>query len=188
MALVLLSSRHFDNKRLILVVTGCSFALMIVGLSSTTLVERVLSFEHVGEVGSLVGRAKVWGGVTEMIRDHPIFGVGPGNFANAVARYLPPAENRHYYAHNDYLQLVSVIGLPVILVIFWMMVCTYKRGFKKLKNQSRLVRGTTVGALSGITAILIHSTVDFNLNIPANAILFTVLVALAVCPLPSDNR
>jgi hypothetical protein len=30
----------------------------------------------------------------------------------------------------------------------------------------------------GVTAILIHSTVDFNLQIPANALLFMVLLAL----------
>ena len=188
MAIVLLTSRHFDNKKAILVVMVSSFVLIIIGLSSTALVERILSFEHAGETGSFVGRAKVWGGVMEMIRDHPVFGVGPGNFANAVAQYLPPAENRHYYAHNDYLQFVSVVGLPLVLCVLWMVICTYKRGFKKLKNESRLVRGATVGALSGITALLVHSMVDFNLNIPANAILFTVLVALAVSPLPSDNK
>ena len=35
-----------------------------------------------------------------------------------------------------------------------------------------------LGTMSGIVAILIHSFVDFNLHIPANAILFTVFVAM----------
>ena len=63
----------------------------------------------------------------------------------------------------------------------------YRKGFKKLKNPSRLVRGTTLGAMAGITATLVHSFGDFNLNIPANAILFTVLAALAAGPIPIDN-
>ena len=63
-------------------------------------------------------------------------------------------------------------------------IALFKKGFKKLKNPSRLVRGITLGALAGITAILVHSIPDFNLHIPANAILFTILGALVVSPLP----
>ena len=33
-------------------------------------------------------------------------------------------------------------------------------------------------SLMGVMAILIHSTADFNLHIPANAALFVVLLAL----------
>jgi hypothetical protein len=69
----------------------------------------------------------------------------------------------------------------------WMIIALYRKGFKKLKNPSRLVRGSTLGAVAGITAILVHSFGDFNLNIPANAILFTVLAALAAAPVPIDN-
>jgi hypothetical protein len=42
--------------------------------------------------------------------------------------------------------------------------------------------------MTGITAILVHSVVDFNLHIPANAILFTILVAIVIAPIPEDNR
>ena len=86
--------------------------------------------------------------------------------------------------HNDYLHFVSETGLPLIAVMAWMMVALFIRGFKKLNNPSRLVRGITLGAMSGITAILVHSIFDFNLHIPANAILFTVLAALVVSPIP----
>ena len=69
-------------------------------------------------------------------------------------------------------------------ILIWMIIALYKKGFNKLKNPSRLVRGTTLGAMSGVTAILIHSIFDFNLHIPANAILFTVLAAIVVSPIP----
>ena len=41
-----------------------------------------------------------------------------------------------------------------------------------------LMRGMAFAAIMGITAILIHSWVGFNLQIPANALLFMVLLAL----------
>jgi len=47
-----------------------------------------------------------------------------------------------------------------------------------------LITGITLGAMAGITAILFHSISDFNLHIPANALLFTVLAAIVVSPIP----
>ncbi len=41
------------------------------------------------------------------------------------------------------------------------------------------MRGISFAAIMGITAILIHSTVDFNLQIPANALTFMLLLAMA---------
>ncbi len=56
-----------------------------------------------------------------------------------------------------------------------------------MKSRSRLVRGITIGAMSGITAMLFHSIVDFNLHVPANAMLFTVLAAMTAAP-STDSR
>jgi len=43
-----------------------------------------------------------------------------------------------------------------------------------------LVRGVTLGAILGVTAILIHSLTDFNLQIPANAATFAAIFAIAL--------
>jgi O-antigen ligase len=122
-----------------------------------------------------------------MIQDYPLTGTGPGTFATVFTQYQPPRNRRYYMAHNDYLHFTSEVGLPLGGVIFWMVFASFRRGLKKLKNPSRLVRGTTLGALSGITAIIVHCIFDFNLHIPANAILFTVLAAIVVAPVPKDN-
>ncbi len=91
-------------------------------------------------------------------------------------------------AHNDYLHFISEAGLQLIAIIVWMMIALYRKGFKKLKNPSRLVRGITLGVMAGITAIIVHSISDFNLHIPANALLFTILAALVVAPVPEHEE
>jgi O-antigen ligase len=90
-------------------------------------------------------------------------------------------------AHNDYLHFTSEVGLPLIVIVVWMIIALYRRGFMKIKNPSRLVRGIILGAMSGITAILVHSISDFNLHIPANALLVTILAAMVVAPLPEQE-
>ena len=42
--------------------------------------------------------------------------------------------------------------------------------------------------MTGMVAILIHSTVDFNLLIPANALLFAVLAAIVAGPVPGRKE
>ena len=131
---------------------------------------------------------KRWGGVVDMIQAHSLIGTGPGTFATVFTQYQPPGfASRSFYAHNDYLHFISEVGVSLIAIMIWMIIALYRKGFRKLKNPSRMVRGITLGAMSGITAILIHSISDFNLNIPANALLFTILAALVVSPLPTDN-
>ena len=91
---------------------------------------------------------------------------------------------RYYMAHNDYLHFVAETGLPVLVIMGWLIIVCYRFGFHKLTHPSRLVRGSTLGALSGISALLLYSVSDFNLHIPANAVLFSVLAAIAAAPPP----
>jgi len=51
----------------------------------------------------------------------------------------------------------------------------FKTGFAKLKSQSSQTRGFALSAMAAVFAIASHSLRDFNLHIPANIILFTVL-------------
>jgi O-antigen ligase len=189
MALALVTDRHFRNKRLIAALTGGFVAVAFIVLASTPVVERIRTLEQKKEIPNLSARVMVWEGVVEMIHDHPLFGAGPGTFATVFTQYQPPGfACRYFMAHNDYLHFTSELGLPFFVIIVWMIIALYKKGFQKLKNPSRLVRGITVGAMSGITAILVHSISDFNLHIPANALLFTILAALVATPLPQENN
>jgi len=189
MAIALLTSRHFVRKKLLLVIIAGSLVMAFIALVSTPVVERVKTAMEKEEEASFYSRVIAWGGAVEMISDHPGAGVGPGMFKTVFTQYQPPGLSARFtMAHNDYLHFVSEIGLFLVPVIIWMIIALYRKGFKKLKNPSRLVRATTLGAMTGITAILFHSITDFNLHIPANAILFTVLAAIVVAPLPVHDN
>lgn len=189
MAICLLTSRYFKRKGFLIAIVGVSLATVLIFLASTPVVERVRTVMEKGEETSLKSRLVIWGGTVKVIEDYPLHGTGPGTFSTIFTQYQPPGfTNRFFMAHNDYLQFTSEVGLLLIPIIIWMIIALYRKGFKKLKNPSRLIRGTTLGAMSGVTAILIHSIVDFNLHIPANALLFTVLAAIVVAPLPKGNH
>jgi len=183
MSFVLLTDPNFKRKRLMLYLILLTSFVFFTIIGSTSVVERMLTAAQKEEDASLDSRMTAWKGILEMTADYPAFGTGPGTFALAFTKYQPPGlSSRFTTAHNDYLQFVSELGLPFIAVLIWMMVALYKEGFRKLRHPSRLVRGTTLGAMSGITAILFHSATDFNLHIPANALLFAVLSGIVAVP------
>lgn len=187
--IVLLFNRHLNKKKLLSILAIGFVVVVAIVLSSTPIVDRILTFEQKSEIPNFRARAIVWKGVVQAIKKHPSLGTGPGTFATIFTQYQPPGSSaRYFFAHNDYLHFAAELGLPIIAIIIWMAVIIYKKGFSKLQNPSRLVRGVTLGAMSGITAILVHSIVDFNLHIPANALLFTVLTAIVIAPVPTYNQ
>jgi O-antigen ligase len=125
-------------------------------------------------------RVRVWKGTLEMIKDHPFLGTGIGTFVTAFPRYRPAGLSGLWiYSHNDYLQTISEMGVFALGIIIWLIFSTLRAGFKTFfRSRSRFRQGISLGATGGIVAILIHSLVDFNLHIPANALLFVVLAAI----------
>ena len=78
---------------------------------------------------------------------------------------------------------IGAIMLGAIVV--WSLVVALLAQYRR---RDPLMRGLSFAAIMGVTAILIHSSVDFNLQIPANAMLFMVLLAFAWMSLYLDRR
>jgi O-antigen ligase len=144
-------------------------------------------------------RAELSGGVRltidrdclRMLAKRPFLGWGLGTFPIVYPEF------RSFYttffvnqAHNDYLQLLVETGLAGFSIAAWFLVMVFRRAAGKLKNWTETASGAlTVAALLGCVGILVHSFLDFNLQIPANAALFYVLCAVAAsAPLQESQR
>lgn len=179
MAAVLLLQKRFKHKKMLILFLSSVLMLIFFVLSSTQIIERILTLTEHETVLGVGGRMFAWQGIWEMITDYPFFGTGPGSFATVFTQYQPPGiAARFFYAHNDYLHVVSECGLILVPILCWLFYQVFATGMLKMHNPSRQVWGITLGAITGITAMLFHSVTDFNLHIPANAMLFTVLCAL----------
>jgi O-antigen ligase len=126
-----------------------------------------------------------------MIYRRPFLGWGLGSFPIAYPQF------RSFYttffvnqAHNDYLQMVAEMGIAGLAIAIWFFVLMFRQAASKLKNWEETSTGAlTVAALLGCAGILVHSFVDFNLQIPANAALFYVLCGIAAAqPLQESQR
>lgn len=128
------------------------------------------------------GRPVVWGKVVSIIGDYPLFGTGLGTFASIYPAYDESGGSRRYsHAHNDYLEYLSEIGIIGLIAFFGGVVFLITTSFLIWRvRRHPEVKGLALGCMIGLAAILIHSITDFNLHIPANMVLFTVILSLTV--------
>lgn len=136
-------------------------------------------------------RFRYWEMARELYKTSPVWGIGPGHYDLDFWKVHPnDLLERPEYAHNDYIQALCEWGVPgialmgVTMLIFilgafvtWPYV---RRDPNELgaKNRNSTKTAFFLGGLFGIGAIMIHSFLDFNLHIPANAILAITLLAL----------
>jgi O-antigen ligase len=122
-----------------------------------------------------------------MLRDHPAFGVGLGNFEIAYPPYQSfPSDLAIDFAHNDYVQAAAETGLVGAALIVSALALFFRLAFHNVSQRLESGHGwIQLGATLGCCGLLVHSFVDFNLHIPANAAWFAVLAGVASTGKPS---
>jgi tetratricopeptide (TPR) repeat protein len=74
---------------------------------------------------SVLYRIEYWQATAALIADHPLFGVGPGNFKERYVNHkLPQASETVSDPHNFLLEVWSTAGTPALLALLGMMVAT----------------------------------------------------------------
>jgi O-antigen ligase len=126
-------------------------------------------------------RLPVWRDTIALIRDYPLLGTGLGTYRWANGHYQTSMFWGIYeHAHNDYLEFASDIGIPATVLLFgslWVLVLRVARRAQFLdRSRDKILAAGCAGAMA---AILIHGITDFNLQIPANAYLFSWIAGTA---------
>ncbi|MEO5719916.1 MAG: O-antigen ligase family protein, partial [Chthoniobacterales bacterium] len=163
-----------------------SFGLLVAAVASVWFVIQrtpALSARAANTFTIDQGRIDLWRAAIEQWRLSPLFGTGSGTYLfygrlfRAPALQLDPVD-----VHNDYLHLLCEYGLigaalfAVFLVVHlragWRTYVSF--GYCRVQGGALLRSNRvalSIAALSAFAAYAVHSLVDFNLHIPANALL-----------------
>jgi O-antigen ligase len=116
----------------------------------------------------------------DMAADFPWTGSGGGTFYGLFPNYQSePLDGFHTHAHNDYLQFAAELGLPAALLLACFCVLGLWHGWRVQKDRHQpLYRGAGFAVVMSTVWLALHATADFNLQIPANALVFVILLSL----------
>jgi O-antigen ligase len=150
--------------------------------------ETVASITHSPEV-TLGDRLVAARDTLRVFAAHPSLGTGLGSFELAFPPYESvPTDQVWQHAHNDYAEALAETGLAGGLLMVVALVMFFGLAFRNLAQRLRDDTGwIQLGAAIGCCGLLVHSFVDFNFHVPANAAWFAVCAALASAS-PSDTR
>ena len=132
----------------------------------------------------LGGRAGAWADAWRIHQLFPWFGTGLNTYGSATLLLQQFEKSTAHYveAHNDYLQLLVeggwLVAVPA-LVLAYLFAREVRRRFREGQDD-RTGYWVRLGAVTGIVAIAFQEVVEFSLQMPGNAALFTVLCAIAV--------
>lgn len=171
------------TKRKIWTVGFLLLLATIVGYGLWIGLDPVLSrFENVRESGylQLEGRVAIWKDAMRVVRDHPLVGTGLGTFGVAFRQYQTGLVNSFTdHAHNDYLEFASDTGLLGAALLFLPILYLFVKMISRfLDDPRRYRRSVTLACIGSTLALIIHSISDFNLQIPANALIFAVILGI----------
>lgn len=164
-------------------VVGLLLAIGVVGILLAPGIGRLF----MAEAGQ--GRWDIWLATVHMIADHPLFGVGPGGYTAIIASYKPPHffELSISHAHNDYLEFFAESGLIGMILLVAVALHIFLPVFRSIRQRAS---ASDLGPLLsvGLGAFLIHALVEFNLQIPSNAMWFAALCGMVVASTDANNR
>lgn len=129
-----------------------------------------------------VGRIEAYRSTLRMIADRPWFGTGLGTFAWAFPPYRSTAISMYGVwdrAHDTPLELAAEMGVPltVLVAVGWLAILVILwRGVISGRRRDIIPLGALIVSLIA----LLHSLVDFSLQIPGYAIVVFALVGVGL--------
>ena len=158
-------------------------AVLIMGLgvglaTSPVIQERTRMLTDLHRDASLVERYEIWGAALNMVRDHPMFGVGAKCFIVHSERYHVPNGQRQ--AHNQLMNVAAETGI-VGLICFLAWVAYYAVflfKFRQLRTGT-ISRAMWLAAMASFVVVAAHGIVDASFGAEL-ALLFMLITGCLI--------
>jgi putative inorganic carbon (HCO3(-)) transporter len=133
--------------------------------------------------GTTFFRLQLWQSSWAMIQDHPLLGVGLDNFLYAYrTTYVLPTAWEEFnlsHPHNLVLDFWLRLGLPGLIVFFWLVVGFFRSGWRIYRDLTESSeRILVLGLMAGMVNLVAHGVVDHAFFLVDLAFIFMLMIAL----------
>ena len=182
LALFFIKPRRMAVSKILLASTLAFAIVFALSREPTTRVKEADEF-------TVVSRLALWGAAGSMFIEHPVLGVGYGNYRGLYSDYLPALTPNQLDAHNLYLQLLAETGI-IGFAIFCLLAWSFARlALKLVRNDDPLFRLLGIAVGGALAATLIHGMVDYLFNVsPQFGALFWLVMALGLAAFEQTRK
>jgi O-antigen ligase len=171
-----------------LVFIAPAIAIVALVLAPGQVQNRARSILNPQDLGSR-DRIVMWKIGRDMIRDHPVFGVGPEMVQRKYTEYrqaYPDAVNEtNLHLHNVPIQIAAERGIPALILWTWFVVSALWAHWRQLR--SRIAPAIAAAGLAAVIAMLAAGLFEYNFGDSEFLMLFLGIITLpfaAVAGLP----
>ena len=193
--------RSTSAKVVTALATGCAIAVVLIVFNANTIPSADISADITSSIpvkkgfSSVFHRFDIWGFTLSEIAKHWLVGIGYGNHSYLLLygqddEVVMPghAAITHSGTHNIFLYLALHVGLPGMLLFGWFFVRAVQTTAAEYRQaQDWLSKSVLVGSVVSALGLIIRLQFD-QMFVGSLALLFWVLLAMAVLSYPSYNR
>lgn len=162
-----------------LIAVAIPLALFSINFLPESIQNRIFSIINIKD-SSTSYRFKIWSITKDVIKDHPMTGVGFGHkpFKQVFETYIRSMPI--YHAHNTYLQMMAEGGLTGILTFLFVVIASIVQTLRTIYNTTdKKIKTYACGILAAIIGILAHGMFEDILYIYRIIITIWIILALS---------
>ena len=141
--------------------------------------DRLMSATNSRDV-TMNDRVAMWKAGATMIRERPLFGVGPGRVKALypVYRVSGWVEPRPGHLHNNVVMIAAETGIPSLLAYLWFVGAFFAAALRQVRGLARgePLRGVTLGAIGAMVSIFAAGMFEYNFG-DVEVLMATLVVA-----------
>lgn len=108
-------------------------------------------------------RLVIWEGGWQMIREHPLFGVGYGQFPKVIGEYAPEVAGMD--PHNNALKIAAEMGIPALVVFIMVMGLCFLRGYRLYgKIADPFLKAVVLGYVGSVVGLFVANLFGSRLD------------------------
>ena len=189
------------GRRKLLIVGGSGLLVAsVLGAGMWMLLQEINFAGKLQRIGIDAGRLDLWRAAIDQWKLQPWTGTGSGTYLFYGREFRQPAMQQDPVdVHNDYLHLLAEYGIAGAAAFLFLFVAHARRAWLTFAELGlrRVAAGApassdrlalNIGALSAVAAYVVHSAVDYNLHVPANALLMACVFGIIAAPGLPDNQ
>jgi len=131
-------------------------------------------------------RVLTWISTLFMIKDHPLIGIGKGNYSKLARvyreeRYPDYKFSSYAHAHNNILQVAVTAGIPTLLCFLWLWGVIFKETYRTYQQISKntTLKILSLGFLGAGVAFFVQGFFEHNFGDMESAMMLWFIMALA---------